>query len=209
MTIYEYQKGLLFRNGKFIKVLGSGSHWYIPMNSSISIYDMRPFQKDVKNQEILSLDGVPLKISIAFEYQIDDLYKAYCLNQKPSDSLYLELQLLLRNVISSKPIEDILNERNELAAMLKPGLEKKSAELGLKITSFGIKDISFPKEIKDLFAKVIKAKKEGQASLERARNEQAALRSLANAATMLKDNPDLLSIRKIHAIESSKSIVNI
>jgi regulator of protease activity HflC (stomatin/prohibitin superfamily) len=52
-----------------------------------------------------------------------------------------------------------------------------------------VKDVMFPAELKRAFADTLKAKQEGQAALERARGESAALRNLANAARVLEGNP--------------------
>jgi regulator of protease activity HflC (stomatin/prohibitin superfamily) len=57
--------------------------------------------------------------------------------------------------------------------------------------------------MKKAFAQVVKAQKEGQAALERARGETAALRSLANAARMMDDNPNLLQLRALQALADS------
>lgn len=45
---------------------------------------------------------------------------------------------------------------------------------------------------------------QGQAALERARAEQAALRSLANAARLVRDNPELAQLRLLQTIENAK-----
>ena len=47
---------------------------------------------------------------------------------------------------------------------------------------------------------MFKAKKEGEAALERARGETAALRSLANGARTLKNNPALFNLRLLQLI---------
>jgi regulator of protease activity HflC (stomatin/prohibitin superfamily) len=61
----------------------------------------------------------------------------------------------------------------------------------------------FPGEMKKAFAQVVKAQKDGQAALEKARGETAALRSLANAARMMDDNPNLLQLRALQALADS------
>ena len=61
----------------------------------------------------------------------------------------------------------------------------------------------FPGEMKKTFAQVVKAQKDGQAALERARGETAALRGLANAARMMDDNPNLLQLRALQAFADS------
>ena len=79
----------------------------------------------------------------------------------------------------------------------------KASELGLNLISADVKDIMFPGEMKKVFAQVVKAQKEGQAALERARGETAALRNLANAARTLDDNPNLLQLRALQALSDS------
>lgn len=83
---------------------------------------------------------------------------------------------------------------------MRPG---KPSELGLKLISADLKDIMFPGEMKKAFAQVVKAQKEGQAALERARGETAALRSLANAGRAMDDNPNLVQLRAWQALADS------
>jgi hypothetical protein len=66
-----------------------------------------------------------------------------------------------------------------------------------------LKDIMFPGEMKKVFAQVVKAQKEGQAALEKARGETAALRNLANAARIMDDNPNLLQLRALQTLADS------
>lgn len=79
--------------------------------------------------------------------------------------------------------------------------EPKAADLGLRLISVNLKDIMFPGKLKEVFAQVVNAKKEGLAALEKARGETAALRNLANAAKMLEGNPNLMQLRLLQAIK--------
>ena len=63
-----------------------------------------------------------------------------------------------------------------------------------------LKDIMFPGELKKIFAQVVRAQKEGQAALERARGETAALRNLANAAKPVESNPALMQFRLLESL---------
>jgi len=64
-----------------------------------------------------------------------------------------------------------------------------------------IKDIMFPGELKNLFAATIRARNEGQAAMEKARAETAAMRNLANAAGLMESHPTLLTLRWIQALD--------
>ncbi|HVJ79323.1 MAG TPA: hypothetical protein VM620_15960, partial [Hyphomicrobium sp.] len=49
----------------------------------------------------------------------------------------------------------------------------------------------------------VRAKLEAHASLERARGEQATLRTLNNAARLLKGNPELMNLRVLQALTAA------
>jgi regulator of protease activity HflC (stomatin/prohibitin superfamily) len=63
--------------------------------------------------------------------------------------------------------------------------------------------VIFSSELKSAQAEVIVARAQGLAALERARGETAALRNLANAAALLKDNPALLQLRLVQQLAAT------
>jgi regulator of protease activity HflC (stomatin/prohibitin superfamily) len=63
----------------------------------------------------------------------------------------------------------------------------------------------FAADLKRAFADVLKAKQEGQAALERARGESAALRNLANAARVLEGNPALMNLRLMQSLSAAQN----
>ena len=203
ITVLEYEKGLKYSKGKFKDLIGPGQYWYIPYFVIIQKIDTRPRFVSITGQEVLSSDGVTLKVSIAANYEIIDPNVAINKVQSYQDALYLELQLALREIIGSVDIDAILSNRDELSTKLKEMTDQKIKELGLKLISVAIKDIMFPGKLKEMFAQVINARKEGLAALEKARGETAALRNLANAAKMIDSNPNLMQLRLVQALGQS------
>ena len=61
----------------------------------------------------------------------------------------------------------------------------------------------FPGDLKRTMAKVVQARKEGQAALEKARGETAAPRNLANAARLTEGNPPLMQLRLLQQLAGS------
>ena len=61
--VYEYERGLKYRRGKFKRILGPGRYWYFRSISKIDKVDIRPLILHISGQEIPSLDGVSIKIS--------------------------------------------------------------------------------------------------------------------------------------------------
>ncbi len=58
ITIYDFQKGLLYRKGAFIKILGAGKHYYRKSSSVIHVIDTRKTLVNLPGQEILTKDNV-------------------------------------------------------------------------------------------------------------------------------------------------------
>jgi regulator of protease activity HflC (stomatin/prohibitin superfamily) len=203
VIVYEYQRGLRYYKGRYSGTLDPGQYWIISTFSSIVPVDVRPEFITIQGQDVLSADGVTLKISLAAEFQVADPNVAINKNANFRTSLYLALQMALREIVGAEKIDATLENRANISAKLMELTSKKASELGLKLISADVKDIMFPGEMKKAFAQVVKAQKEGQAALERARGETAALRSLANAARTMDDNPNLLQLRALQALADS------
>jgi regulator of protease activity HflC (stomatin/prohibitin superfamily) len=203
VTVYEYQKSLKYTKGRYTATLGPGQYWILSSFSSVVPVDIRPEFLTIQGQDVLSADGVTLKVSLAAEYQVADPNVAINKNASFKTSLYLTLQMALREIVGKEKIDVLIENRAGISTKLMELTSAKASEYGLKLISADMKDIMFPGEMKKAFAQVVKAQKEGQAALERARGETAALRSLANAARMMDDDPNLLQLRALQALADS------
>lgn len=203
IIIFEWEEGLKFRKGIFIKKMNSGHHWYYRFNTEIIKYDMRPRIISITGQEVLTIDGISLKLSMALNYKITDSYKLQSNYEDYNSTIYTTLQLKLREIIGAKKIDDILENRNELSKVLQEKSKEIFIDFGIDIISIDLKDIMFPGNLRQVFAQVANAKQEGLAALEKARSETAALRSLANAAKLMENNPNLIQLRMLQALGES------
>lgn len=203
VTIYEYQRGLKYRNGRFRGTVGPGQYWFFSTFTTIVAVDVRPEFSTVQGQEVLSSDGVSLKVSLAAEFQITDPDAAINKNANFRSSLYLTIQMALREIVGKEKIDALIENRGSVGAKLMELTSAKASEFGIKLIQADVKDIMIPGEMKKAFAQVVKAQKDGQASLERARGETAALRNLANAARMVEENPNLLQLRALQCLADS------
>jgi len=65
----------------------------------------------------------------------------------------------------------------------------------------GTGDVILPGDMKELMNKVTEAKKAAEANLIARREETAAMRSQANTAKLLEDNPTLMRLRELEVLE--------
>ena len=200
----EGYAGLLYHKGKFATVLCAGRHVRWGRHYTAAFQDLRKASLVVAGQEVLSADNVGLKLSLVVTYQIVDAAKALHEAQNWQTDLYNTAQLALRGVVSGVAVEALLNQRLEIGAQLLARVQPEAAKIGINVHSVEVKDVMFPAELKRAFAEVLKSKQEGQAALERARGESAALRNLANAAKLLESNPALLNLRLMQSLSAAQ-----
>jgi regulator of protease activity HflC (stomatin/prohibitin superfamily) len=203
VVIFEYETGIKYVGGKFHSLLSAGRYWYVPFFTHIVKVDLRQKFQTLSGQEVMSADGVPLKITLTANYEISDPVTAINKVESYANSLYLTLQLGLREIIGKLQIDEIMENRAGLGEKLLALNLPKAETLGIKLRLVECKDLMISGELKNAFAQVVKARKEGQAKLERARGETAALRNLANTAKMLDDNPNLMQLRLLEVLEGS------
>jgi regulator of protease activity HflC (stomatin/prohibitin superfamily) len=201
----EGYAGLLYQHGKFVELLTAGRHVRWGRGFTLPLQDLRKATAAVAGQEVLTADNVSLKASLLVTYEIADPVKAVHSTQHWYSDLYNAAQLALRTVAGGVPVETLLNQRATLAPQLLALVQPEAARIGITVHAVEVKDVMFPAELKRAFAEVLKAKQEGQAALERARGESAALRNLANAARLLEGNPALMNLRLMQSMSAAQA----
>jgi regulator of protease activity HflC (stomatin/prohibitin superfamily) len=204
-TIYEHERGLLYKHGKFQRVLAPGKHRFMPNTYQISKIDVRPSSLSLSGQEMFSADLISVKLNLVANLQIEQPDRWTHSHASAQTVVYTELQVALREVIAGYTLDQLLADRSMLAPQILALVQPKANELGASIQTIHIKDFSLPAELKRAALQQAKVQRETAAALEQARGEQAVLRSLANAARMLERNPALMNLRVLQALDSNKS----
>ena len=203
VTVHDYERGLRYRGGRFSGLVDPGTHFVIKPFSEIRLLDGRPSFMTIEGQEVLTSDGVPLKVSLAARYVVGDPVAAVTGDQSFLRALHLELQLGLREVVSAGTVDEVLAARASIGPAVVERVASDLARLGVELLSVDVRDLMVSGELKRAFAAVVVARKEGEATLEKVRAETAALRNLANAGRLVEDNPGVLQLRMLQQLGSS------
>jgi regulator of protease activity HflC (stomatin/prohibitin superfamily) len=195
--------GALFVDGAFVAELAPGPYafWKGLVDARLVELDLRETTVDVSGQELMTADKVTLRVNALATYRVVDVRKAVCAADDVRQALYRETQLALRAVVGARELDAFLADKEMVAKEIEDALRGRAAELGLVITSVGIRDVILPGEMKDLMNKVTEAKKAAEANLIVRREETAAIRSQANTAKLLADNPTLMRLRELEVLE--------
>ena len=201
-TVFEYQKGLLFHRGRFARLLDAGTHQLSRKHDHLVKMDMRPALYTVPGQEILTRDKISIKITAGGSYAISDPRTVFSSSTSYAAAFYAEAQQVLREVVQGFDLESLLGDRSEINTAMHQALEAKAATMGLDVKAFAIRDIMLPAGLKKALGGLLEAQKEAQIAVEKARGEQAVLRSLANSSRLYAEHPTLLSARLVQTLDT-------
>ncbi|HKD88272.1 MAG TPA: slipin family protein [Streptosporangiaceae bacterium] len=202
VILSEWEQGLLFRYGQLVTTLAPGRHRRWGAGFTLRAVDMRPWILTLPTQEVPTADGATVKVTVAGQAKVTDPVAYVTAAQDARQGLYLAIQVALREVFASTPLDALLAGRAELGSRLAEAVRGVD-QFGLAVEQLEIKDVILPGELKKAQAQVLVARAQGLAALERARGETAALRSLANAARLAADNPSLVQLRLLQQLEMS------
>lgn len=122
ITIFEYERGLRFVRGRLRSELGAGLYRYVRAYTVIRKVDTRPVQLPVNGQEVLSKDGVAVKVSLSAGYRVTDARAATLNADNYITALYTELQQALRAAVSASEVETLLQNRAQVVKARQEGL---------------------------------------------------------------------------------------
>jgi regulator of protease activity HflC (stomatin/prohibitin superfamily) len=204
VDVESHERLLVRRGGELIETLGAGRHAFWNRANVITwkAVDLREQVSDVAGQEIMTADKVTLRLNLVVAWKVADPVQATTVVADAAAAVYREAQLQLRAAVGGRDLERLLADKEAVAGELRHGLARRAAEFGVAIASVGVRDIVLPGDMKTILNQVIEATKQAEANLIRRREETAAARSQANTARLLAENPVLLRMKELEALEA-------
>lgn len=189
-TVEAYEKGVLFIDWKFERLLSAGTYYWWKNNIPVHVtkVDTRQQQMEVSGQEILTKDKASLRLSFYLQYAVEDVVKALVDNKEYDKQLYVAVQLALREYVGSLTLDELLDKKGDVAPFVLNAMATKAAELGVGLRGGGVRDVILPGDMRDIMNQVLMAEKKAQANSIMRREETASTRSLLNTAKLMEDN---------------------
>jgi len=117
ILIKDTHRGLLYEDGKFIRILEAGRYEILPPRNvsflprrpltEVTLVDMRERDLTIKGQEILTADKVALRVSIVVQFRVTNPLAAIHQVSSYEDRLYSDVQLAARRSLASMTLEQI------------------------------------------------------------------------------------------------------
>lgn len=198
---------LEYRHGRLSRTLPAGTHFKQRRATYVAV-DLREALIPVAPQEILTTDSLSVRVTMSLRAKIVDAVAYTETARDPWATIYLAAQVALRQMAASLSIADIMARNDALdPAAIFAAASAAGERCGIEVSEVLVKDIILPSEIRSAAVELTTAKTRGQAKLEAARAETAALRALANAGRVLEANPALARLRLIQEVPYGAKLV--
>lgn len=201
--IAEYEKGRLYFDNKFVRILEPGTYYFFKTGAKVEIdtVDTRLTKIEVAGQEIMTQDKVALRINFVCNYRVTDYVKILSEVDDYKEQIHVAAQLALRDYVGRYKLDEILENKDGLSAYVFEKLKEKEGDFFVKFKDAGVKDIILPGEIRTIMNTVLLAEKKAQANVITRREEVASTRSLLNTAKMMEENGTLYKLKELEYVE--------
>jgi regulator of protease activity HflC (stomatin/prohibitin superfamily) len=211
-VVQEYERGVIFRLGRFVGAKGPGLFFIIPFIDRMKKVDLRTVTLDVPSQEAISRDNVTLKVNAVVYFRVLDPGKAIIQVEDYRRATWQIAQTTLRNVIGQNELDELLAHREKVNEELQRIIDDQTEPWGIKVSLVEVKDVELPQTMQRAMAKQAEAEREKRAKIIHAGGELEASKSLAGAAKIIASAPATLQLRYLQtlteiAVEKNSTII--
>ena len=199
--VQEYERGVLFRLGRFAGLRGPGLFWIVPFGiDRVVIVDNRTRTVSAEQQETITRDSVTIKVNAVLWYRVVDSARSVINVSQTASAVYQLALTGLRNIIGQHDLDEVLQERDKINGLLKEAISPSTTQWGVEIERFEMKDVELPAAMQQVMAMQAEAIREKRARIIKAEAELEASEKLAAASLRMSGNPAALELRRMQMI---------
>ncbi len=196
----EYERGVIFRLGRFTSVKGAGLKWIIPLVDRMVRIGLREIVMDVPPQEVITRDNVSVKVNAVLYFRV--LHPEMAVIQV-ENYLYGTSQLAqttLRSVCGQAELDELLADRDRINQQLQEIIDLQTEPWGVKVRAVEVKQIDLPTDMQRAMARQAEAEREKRAKVIHADGELLASRVLADASAVLSSESGAMQLRYLQTL---------
>ena len=197
----QWERGVVFRLGKYLTTKGPGLFVIVPMIDQVRIIDTRIISVNIPKQQAITRDNVPVTIDAALFFRVSSPADAIIQVQDYRYTVGQFAQTSLRDVIGQMTLDQLLTEREPIARAIENHIEKDTKGWGLDVTALRIQDIDMPEELKKMMSRQASAEREKRATITKAEGDREAADNLAAAAHTMAASPGAMQLRTLQTID--------
>jgi regulator of protease activity HflC (stomatin/prohibitin superfamily) len=199
-VLQEYERGVVFRLGRYAGVKEAGFNWIIPGVDRLVKISLREIVMDVPPQEVITRDNVSVKVNAVLYFRVLHPEKSVISVENYLYGTSQLAQTTLRSVCGQAELDELLAEREQLNHKLQTIIDQQTDPWGVKVRAVELKGIDLPEEMRRAMAKQAEAEREKRAKMIHAEGEFAAAQQLQQASRILSQEPAALQLRYLQTL---------
>jgi len=206
--VNQWERTAVLRFGQIVRMAEPGLNFRIPLIETTYRVDMRMQSIRLDKQFTITKDNISVGIDAVVFMKVEDPQKTIVAIENYKDGVMKYTQTSMRDIIGKYKLNELLENREEVALALEKKVDELSRSWGVDIAKAEIQDIALPEDMKRAFAVQAEAEREAQAIQIRADAELKASEKLKQAAENMKD-PNAMQLRILTTVsEASKEAAN-
>ena len=203
--VREYERGGVFRLGRFVGLRGPGLVLIIPFVENMRKIDLRVITMDVPQQECITLDNVTVRVDAVIYFRVIDAADAILKVLDYIKATSLLAATTLRNVVGQSTLDELLGQRDRLNEKIQGVVDEGTNPWGIKVSMVEVKDVQLPQTMQRAMAAQAEAERERRAKVVHAEGEAQAAEKLAQAAKVISSQPSALQLRYLQTLSGISS----
>ncbi len=198
--VQEYERGAVFRLGRFVGLRGPGLVILIPFLERIRRVDLRVITMDVPEQECMTVDNVTVRVDAVVYFRVVDAANAVLKVYDFAKATHLLAQTTLRNIVGQSELDELLAHRDRLNEKMQKIVDEGTDPWGIKVSMVETKEVQLPENMKRAMAAQAEAERDRRAKVVHAEGEYQAAEKLAQAAEVMSKQPASLQLRYLQTL---------
>ena len=199
-VVQEYERGGVFRLGRFVGLRGPGLIFLIPFIERMRKVDLRVITMDVPQQECMTMDNVTVTVDAVIYFRVVDAADAILKVLDYIKATSLLAATTLRNVVGQSELDELLAHRDRLNEKIQTIVDEGTNPWGIKVSMVEVKDVELPETMQRAMAAQAEAERDRRAKVVHAEGEYQASEKLTQAAHILSTEPAALQLRYLQAL---------
>lgn len=200
--VQEYERGAVFRLGRFVGLRGPGLIFLIPFIERMMKVDLRVITMDVPAQECITMDNVTVRVDAVIYFRVVDAADAVLKVLDYIKATSLLAATTLRNVVGQSELDELLAHRDKLNEKIQLVVDEGSNPWGIKVSMVEVKDVELPDTMKRAMAAQAEAERDRRAKVVHAEGEFQAAEKLAGAAKVIATQPSAMQLRYLQTLSA-------
>lgn len=201
-VVAQWEQGVVLRLGNFKGLAEAGIVYITPLIEYVRFVDLRTSVLNIPHQKAITRDNVPADIDSVLFFKVLEPETVVVTIQDYRFAIAQFTQGVLRDVVGSMTLDDLLSEREQIQSKIRESVDEKAREWGIQIESVRLQDIELPEDLKRMMSRQASAEREKRATITKSEGDKLAAVNLAQAAQIMQKMPLAMQLRTLQTLDS-------